>query len=73
MSSATRAEWPEVVGSRLSIAVTDALTKESNRLRMSSMSRVFSSATAAWLASEETSSSSTALNGTTSRVDRGTG
>ena len=32
---ATRSEWPEVVGSRFSIAATAACTKESNRLWMS--------------------------------------
>ena len=62
---ATRSEWPEVVGSRLSIAVTEARTKESNRSLMSWMRRVFSKATAAWLASEVTSSSSTEVKGMT--------
>ena len=33
---ATRKEWPEVVGSRDSIAVTDALTKPSNSCRIDS-------------------------------------
>ena len=65
MSVATRPEWPEVVGSRDSMAVTDALTKDVKSLRMSWMSRVFSKATAAWLASELASSSSTEVNGIT--------
>ena len=65
MRVATRSEWPEVVGSRDSIAVTEAFTKESNRFLMSWMSRVFSKATAAWLASEVTSSSSTEVKGMT--------
>ena len=52
MSTATRSEWPEVVGSRCSMAVTAAWTKESKRSLMSWMSRAFSKATAAWLASE---------------------
>ena len=62
---ATRLEWPDVVGSRDSIAVTDAYTKDSNRFRMSWMSLVFSKATAAWLASELASSSSTDVKGIT--------
>ena len=35
-SVATRREWPDVVGSRDSIAVTDAFTKPSNRRWISS-------------------------------------
>ena len=65
VSVATRPEWPEVVGSRDSIAVTEASTKDSKRFRMSWMSWVFSKATAAWLASEVASSSSTEVNGIT--------
>ncbi len=52
MRSATRNEWPDVVGSRDSIAVTEALTKPSNSAWMFSSSRLFCSATAACEASE---------------------
>jgi hypothetical protein len=70
---ATRREWPEVVGSRDSIAVTDASTNELNRWRMSWISSVFSNATAAWLASDVTSSSSTEVNGMTISSTSATG
>ncbi len=73
MSLATRSEWPEVVGSRCSIAVTDARTKESKSLRMSSSSLAFSNATAAWLASELARSSSTEVKETTSSSTSETG
>jgi hypothetical protein len=55
------------------MAVTEARTKESNRWRMSWMRRVFSKATAAWLASELTSSSSTEVKGTTASSTSATG
>ena len=52
MRSATRNEWPEVVGSRDSIAVTEALTNPSNSAWIFSSRRLFCSATAAWEASD---------------------
>ncbi len=55
------------------MAVTEARTKESNRSLMSWMSRAFSKATAAWLASEVTSSSSTVVKGITASSTRETG
>ena len=73
VSVATRLEWPEVVGSRDSIAVTDASTKALNRFLMSWMRRAFSKATAAWLASEVTSSSSTEVKGMTASSTSCTG
>ena len=73
VSLATRSEWPEVVGSRLSIAVTAAFTKELKRPLMSARSLVFSKATAAWLASEVTSSSSTEVKGITYSSTTATG
>ncbi len=41
---ATRREWPDVVGSRDSIAITDASTKPSNNTRISSYKSAFSKA-----------------------------
>ena len=70
---ATRFEWPEVVGSRDSMAVTEASTKELKRWRMSWMRSVFSKATAAWLVRELTSSSSTEVKGMTASSTTDTG
>ena len=52
MRTATRPEWPDVVGSRCSTAVTAASMNSSNSLRIRWMRSAFSKATAAWLASD---------------------
>jgi hypothetical protein len=54
------------VGSRCSIAVTEASTKPSNNRLMFSVSRRFSIATAAWAANDLASSTFASSNGTTS-------
>ena len=73
MSTATRSEWPEVVGSRCSIAVTAAWTNSSKSFRIRWMRSAFSKATAAWLASEPASSSSTEVKEMTCLLDQGDG
>jgi hypothetical protein len=67
VSVATRAEWPEVVGSRCSIAVTAAVTKPSKSRSISSYRRLFSIATPACEASALTISTLQLSYGTTSR------
>ena len=67
VSAATRKECPEVVGSRCSIACTDARTKPSKMRLISSYRSAFSIATPACDASVSTSSRLRASIGTTSR------
>src|SRR5712691_10529036 len=50
VSDSTRPEWPAVLGSRCSIAVTLACTKPSNSAWIESRRPLLSRATAAWLA-----------------------
>ena len=61
MRVATRPEWPAVVGSRCSMATTEACTNPSKSRSISSFRSAFSIADAAGPASAPSSSSSSAV------------